>query len=136
MLTMAKSPPADMAALKAISGIGGDQAERRGREILAAVQRGLEVPERDLPRVERPPRRAFDPALESRLERLKAVRNRLAAELDLAPGVLCPNGTLEAIARANPLNLDQLAQVPDLRRWQLQTLGPELLAALPEPLAP
>jgi ribonuclease D len=136
MLTMAKSPPKDLAALKAIPGIGGDQAERRGREILAAVQRGLDVPERDLPRIERPPRRAFDPAVEARLERLKAARNQLAARLDLQPGVLCPNGTLEAIARANPPTLDALRDTPELRRWQFQTIGPELLAAVKEPAAP
>lgn len=136
MLTMAKSPPKDLAALKAIPGIGGDQAERRGREILAAVQRGLDVPERDLPRIERPPRRAFDPAFEARLERLKAARNQLAARLDLQPGVLCPNGTLEAIARANPPTLDALRDTPELRRWQFQTIGPELLAAVKEPAAP
>jgi ribonuclease D len=136
MLTMAKSPPKDLAALKAIPGIGGDQAERRGREILAAVQRGLDVPERDLPRIERPPRRAFDPAFEARLERLKAARNQLAARLDLQPGVLCPNGTLEAIARANPPTLDALRDTPELRRWQCQTIGPELLAAVKEPAAP
>ena len=136
MLTMAKSPPKDLAALKAIPGIGGDQAERRGREILAAVQRGLDVPERDLPRIERPQRRAFDPAFEARLERLKAARNQLAARLDLQPGVLCPNGTLEAIARANPPTLDALRDTPELRRWQFQTIGPELLAAVKEPSAP
>ena len=136
MLTMAKSPPRDLAALKAIPGIGGDQAERRGREILAAVQRGLDVPERDLPRIERQPRRAFDPAFEARLERLKATRNQLAARLDLQPGVLCPNGTLEAVARANPPTMDALRETPELRRWQFQTIGPELLAAVKEPSAP
>jgi ribonuclease D len=135
MLTMARQPPADMAALKAIPGIGGDQAERRGREILAAVQRGLEVPERDLPRVERQPRRAYDPAFEARLERLKAVRNQLASRLDLAPGVLCPNGTLEAIARLAPTSLEALGALPELRRWQLREIGPELLVAAQEPVA-
>ncbi len=49
MLAMAKSPPRDMAELKAVRGIGTEQAERRGREILAAVQRGLDVLEADLP---------------------------------------------------------------------------------------
>jgi ribonuclease D len=134
MLTMAKAPPIDMAALKAIPGIGSDQAERRGREILAAIQRGLEVPEAELPRIERPARRAYDAAFDARLERLKAARNRLALALDLAPGVLCPNGTLEAIARANPQDLAALADVRELHRWQLRELGPELLAVLPEPV--
>ena len=134
MLAMAKQPPADMAALKTIPGIGSDQAERRGRDILAAVKRGLEIPEQDLPRVERPARKAFDPAFEARLERLKAARNRLAVQLDLAPGVLCPNGTLEAIARANPASMEALGALPELRRWQLREIGGELLGAVAEPV--
>ena len=133
MLAMAKAPPTDMAALKAIPGIGSDQADRRGREILAAIQRGLGVPEAELPRIERPARRAYDAAFDARLERLKVARNRLALALDLAPGVLCPNGTLEGIARANPRDLGALAEVRELHRWQLRELGPELLAVLAEP---
>ncbi|HET6638269.1 MAG TPA: HRDC domain-containing protein [Gemmatimonadota bacterium] len=129
MLAMARTPPADLAALKDIRGISNDQAERRGREILAAVRRGLEVPESDLPRLERPPRRPHDPAFETRLERLKAVRNELAGRLDLAPGVLCPNGTLEAIARANPRTLEEMAALPEIRRWQFREIGAALLGA-------
>ncbi|MBA3497232.1 MAG: ribonuclease D [Gemmatimonadales bacterium] len=134
MLTMSRQPPADMVALKTIPGIGGEQAERRGREILAAVKRGLEIPDRELPRVERTPRRAYDPAFEARVERLKAGRNRLASQLDLAPGVLCPNGTLETIARANPANMEALAALSDLRRWQWREIGADLLAAAAEPV--
>jgi ribonuclease D len=136
MLLMAKNPPADVAALKAIPGLSGEQVERRGREILAAVGRGLEVPDRDLPRLERPPRRPADPALEARVERLKAIRNALAKRYDLPPGVLCPNGTLEAVARANPTNLEEMSAISELRRWQLRELGDELLAGLPQPAAP
>lgn len=135
MLTMAKAPPADLVGLKEVRGIGHEQAERRGREILAAVQRGLNVRDQDLPRVERPPRRPPDPAYEARLERLKAARNALATEYDLAPGVLCPNGTLEAIAKLNPRTLEQMAEVPELRQWQRREIGGGLLAALQRPAA-
>ena len=135
MLAMAKAPPVDLAELKAVRGIGGEQVDRRGQEILAAVHRGLAVPEGDLPRVERPPRRPSDPAYEVRLERLKAARNLLAVQYELAPGVLCPNGTLEAIARLSPASVDELAQVPELRRWQLREIGRGLLAALQRPAA-
>src|SRR5262249_40976585 len=117
-------------ALRAIPGISGDQVDRRGSEILTAIQRGLQVPERDLPRIPRTPRRQHDPAFDARLDRLKTARNRLAANLNLAPGVLCPNGTLESIARSNPGTLDAMATVPYLRRWQLSTIGGELLDAL------
>ena len=135
MLAMATAPPTDLVGLKAVRGIGGEQAERRGGEILAAVQRGMAVPEADVPRVERPPRRPADPAYEVRLERLKAARNLLAAQYELAPGVLCPNGTLEAIASMNPASIDELAKVPGLRRWQRREIGGGLLAALPRPAA-
>jgi ribonuclease D len=132
LLAMAKAPPGDLAALKAIPGISSDQAERRGREILTAVRRGLEVPEDEIPRIARPARRAPDLVFETRLERLKARRNALAQELELAPGVLCPNGTLEAIARAEPDTVERLEAVPELRRWQARTIGPALFDALQE----
>lgn len=135
MLLMAKSLPQDLTALKAVRGIGQEQAERRGREILAAVQRGLEIPERDLPHLERPPRRLFDAAYEARLERLKAVRNALAMRYDLAPGVLCPNGALEAVARINPATLHQMSEIRELRRWQLREIGSGLLTTLQQPAA-
>jgi ribonuclease D len=69
------------------------------------------------------------------LERLKVARNLLAAQYDLAPGILCPNGTLEAIARLNPASTEQLAEIPELRRWQLREIGGGLLTALERPAA-
>jgi ribonuclease D len=115
--------------------VSSDQAERRGRDLLAAIRRGLELPESDLPRLIRPPRRVPDLAYEERLERLKAARNRLAQEHDLAPGVVCPNGTLEAIARLDPKTAAALGGVTELRRWQLREFGDELLQALRGPAA-
>jgi ribonuclease D len=134
MLAMAKDPPTEMAALRAIRGVSSDQAERRGRDLLAAVRRGLDVREDDLPRLTRPPRRVPDLAYEQRLERLKAARNRLAQQYDLAAGVVCPNGTLEAIARSDPQTAAALGEVTELRRWQLREFGEELLRALQGPL--
>jgi ribonuclease D len=135
MISMAKSPPRELVALKGIKGISPEQADRRGKEILAAVQRGLDVPDQDLPRMERPLRRQVDAAYEGRLERLKAARNALSTEYDLASGVLCPNGVLEAIARVNPVNLEQMADIKELRRWQLREIGGKLLAAAQKPAA-
>jgi ribonuclease D len=135
LLFMAKSPPREIADLKAVRGISPDQVQRRGKEILAAVQRALELPDRDLPRVERPTRPPPDAAFDARLDRLKAVRNTLAQRYDLPAGVLCPNGVLEAIARVNPTTLDQMAEIRELRRWQLREFGTGLLAALKQPAA-
>jgi ribonuclease D len=130
LLEIARTLPTDATGLRAIRGVGPDLVERRGREILGAVRRALELPEQELPRIERGPRRAPDPALEARIEQLKAKRNELAIRFDLAPGVLCPNSTLEAIARAAPRMVDELRAIPGVRNWQQAAFGEELLTAI------
>jgi ribonuclease D len=130
MFALAEHPPRDLARLAQIRGIGRDTVERRGREILEAVRRGLGIPEAELPRYARPPRYRPDPAFERRLEQLKSLRTELATKFELAPGVLCPNWLLEAIARAAPKDLEALAQVAGIRHWQLHEFGSELLQQL------
>ncbi len=136
ILAMAKSPPGDLEALKKVPGIGHDQAERRGPALLDLIGRALALPDSALPRIPRSPRPAIDPTYDARLDRLKALRNRLAASYPLQPGVLCPNGTLEATARTKPASLEELGTIASLRRWQLREIGQELLAAVPEPVEP
>jgi len=130
LLHLAQHPVTTIAELASVRGMGREILDRRGEEILAAIQRGQAVADADLPRLPRPARRMSDPALDLRLEALKKERNAAAARLDLAPGVLCPNGTLEAIARAEPENLGALEGVAGVRRWQLDVLGAGLLAAM------
>jgi ribonuclease D len=130
MLEIARIQPRELAGLRAIRGVGGELVERRGRELLGVVQRSLELPESEIPRLARAARRPPDPAYEARLERLKTLRNELAARYELAPGVLCPNGTLEAIARAEPRTVEELRSIPELRRWQIEEIGNALVQAV------
>jgi ribonuclease D len=130
LLEIARTLPTDPAGLRAIRGVGTELVERRGREILGAVRRALDLPEQELPRIERPPRRPSDPAFDARVEQLKLKRNELAVRFSLAPGVLCPNATLEAIARAMPRTIDELRAIPGVRRWQAEAVGKDLIESL------
>lgn len=130
LLALAEQPPADRAALAALKGVGRETAERRGDDIMAAIQRGLALPESELPSYPRGQRHRPDPAYDARLERLKAIRAGLATREDLAPGVLCPNWLLENIARTIPTTLDQLGKVDGIRRWQVAVIGNDLLKAV------
>jgi len=129
LFEMAKTPPRTLEELQRVRGVGPETIARRGGEILDAIQQAMAIPEHDLPRLPRVPRRPPDPAFDARLERLKAARNAVALRLDLAPGVTCPNGTLEEIARRVPTRVEELEGVPGLRRWQREAFGEELLAA-------
>jgi ribonuclease D len=97
---------------------------------MAAVRRGLAVPEAELPRFPRAPRWERDPDFDARVAALKAVRDEAAQRLDLDPGVLGARDRLEAVARKNPATLDQLTEVPQLRRWQIEVMGHGFLRAL------
>jgi len=130
LLAMAKDPPATLEALAQVRGVGPDFVARRGKDVLKVLQKALALPPEQWPALPRRQRGKPDPEFEARLDRLKVARNALAARLDLAPGVLCPNGTLEAIARALPASVEELAAIPDVRRWQVAEFGPALLAAL------
>lgn len=136
LLELARAQPRDITALNAVRGLGPDTISRRGSELLRAIERGLKVPLSEIPRPERGPRIRPDPVLLERLERLKIARNTAAARLDLAPGVLCPNGTLEQIAKADPRALADLDTIPELRKWQKKVMGEELLQASAEPASP
>lgn len=134
LFAMARQPPRTLEELQRVRGVGPETIARRGSEILEAIERAMAIPERDLPRLPRLPRRAPDPAADARLERLKIARNIIAQRLELAPGVTCPNGTLEEIARRAPSRLEELEAIPLLRRWQRMEFGKELLSAVPEPV--
>ena len=130
LLEVARQAPRTMEALTSIRGVPRGIAGRRGKEILEAVQRGLEVPESDLPRFPRAPRWERDPDFDSRVSRLRAVREAAAARLDLDPGVLVSRERLEVIARRRPTTIEELLTVPDLRRWQVAELGEGVLEAV------
>ena len=130
LIEMSVNPPASAGALKNVSGVGGGLVERRGRDIMAAISRALEVPEAELPRWPRSPRFERDLELEARVESLKDARNRRADQLNLDPGFVMSRAQLEEVAKARPKTLDALAAVQGVRKWQVEAAGEALLKAL------
>lgn len=130
LFAVAKERPQTLEALAAIKGVPRGIAERRGAEMLAAVRRGMEVPEDQLPKFPRAPRWDRDADFDNRVNALRVAREEAAQRLGLDPGFLCAREKLETIARKKPKTLEELAEVPDLRRWQIEVLGPAFLKAL------
>jgi ribonuclease D len=130
LLAIAKAQPATRDALASVKGMPRGLLESRGTELLAAIRRGAEVPEAELPRFPRAPRWDRDPDFDARVLALKTVRDETAQRLDLDPGVLGSRDRLEAVARRNPGTIEEVAEVSELRRWQVEALGAGFLTAL------
>jgi ribonuclease D len=130
LFELSRRPPQNVAALSAIKGMPKGMLDRAGADIIAAIRRGLEVPEAELPRFPRPQRWNKDQEFDARVGRLKAVRDEVAHKLELDPGVLCSRERLENIARSGAKTIEELEAVPDLRRWQIEVMGPGFVSAL------
>ena len=130
MFEIARVHPKTREELAAIKGVPRGILERHAAELLDGVKRGLAVPEADLPRFPRAARWDRDPDFDANVSKLKSVRDAAAARLKLDPGVLCARDRMEAVARRKPKSIEELAEIPELRRWQAEVLGPDFVAAL------
>jgi len=130
LLEIARLAPNGRPQLSGVKGMPRGILESRSGEILAGVERGLAVPEAQLPRFPRAQRWERDADFDDIVARLKTVRDAAAARLDLDPGVLCPRERLEAVARRRPRSVEELTEIPDLRRWQIEQLGEDFIRAL------
>jgi ribonuclease D len=130
LFELAKRAPKSVSELSAIKGMPKGMIDRAGADIIAAVRRGVEVPEAELPKFPRGQRWNKDRDFDDRVARLKAVRDATATRLELDPGVLCSRERLENIARSGAKSVEDLAAVPDLRRWQIEEMGAGFIAAL------
>jgi ribonuclease D len=130
LLDIARTAPKTARELSLLKGMPRGILERGGHAILAAVQRGLDVAEEHLPRFPRAPKWEKEDDFDSRVSKLKAVRDAAAARLNLDPGVLCSRERLESVARKKPTHVGDLEDVPGLRKWQIAEMGEQFVSAL------
>ena len=130
LLDLSRSAPTTREALFSVKGFPRGMSESRAAEALEAVRRGEKVPDDELPRFPKSTRWDRDPDFDDRVAKLKTVRDEAATRLDLDPGVLCSRDRMEAVARRNPRTVAEVAEVSELRRWQVEVLAADFVGAL------
>ncbi|MCY4398086.1 MAG: HRDC domain-containing protein [Gemmatimonadetes bacterium] len=124
--------PASVVQLARVREFPSRLAANRGRSLLAVLRRVDGLAPRELsPYPAATSRRARrTPEAEAAFERLKTARNRAAQELGLDRGRVMANHLLREVVAAQPGNLADLRGLRDVRRWQVDVLGRDLLNAL------
>jgi ribonuclease D len=130
LLDLARLAPLSREALFAVKGFPRGMNDMRAHEALQAIARGNDVADADLPRFPKAVRWDREPDFDDRVARLKAARDVLATDLDLDPGVLCSRDRMEAVVRRRPRHVDDLQELPELRKWQIEVLGTDFVKAL------
>jgi ribonuclease D len=124
LIALAERAPADMQALAKVPGVGSATVRRFGAVLLQLIAGAPPAPVR-------PPREHFrvDRERERRLKELRAVRDGVATQLAVDPGVLAPRAGLEAVVDRRPASAAELRDCLG-RRWRTEVLAPVLLPAV------
>jgi ribonuclease D len=130
LLTLAREKPTTPQALAACRALSAKQIAIHGEAVLAAIHRALGIPPDRLPRYPRQRPQPAAPEVPDRIAALRTWRDRQARKLGLDPAVLFNKAQLTAIARAYPRRLEELRQIPEIRRWQVDGFGRNLLGVL------
>ncbi|MFP6639306.1 MAG: HRDC domain-containing protein [Myxococcota bacterium] len=128
LIELANERPTDLAGFIRIKGVTELILRRMGNGIAQAIEKGSKKPHGPIPKqTNGNVRRRMDRQMERRLGRLKAWRAPRARELEIDPGVLAPNTSLEAISIANPASLKELEQITEVKKWFAESFGAEVL---------
>lgn len=131
LMAIAKAVPTSPTELAEVRDLPSSLARRHGPQVLTAVGEALALPRSEWPVIERTRRPKPDPEADARYQRLRTLRAERAQAVRLDPGLVCPNGTLHAIARTAPRAAAELDQIGELRRWQREAMDEgKLLAAV------
>lgn len=138
LVMIAQAQPTDDEALERMFPRSKSAMKRRhGNGFLDAVHDGLEdetpLPVPGVRKSKGPPPRITGRLADTAMEALKSWRNGLIANAtETNPLAIVSNGVLKSIVRSRPISIEELAQVPDVRQWQVEAYGPQILAVLDE----
>ncbi len=120
MMDIVARAPRSVEALAELRSVpNGFERSRSGAEVLAAIERGLALDPKTLPRLERERGRGGNGAV---LDLLKVLLKAVAEAERVAPKIIASSDDLEAIAS------DDEAEVPALQGWRRQVFGDKALA--------
>lgn len=119
--------PSCIKDLKAMKILGNKQIQMYGDAIINLIKYAIAKPEKNL--VQYNPKSsskisAPDPKI---VKALKEWRDKKAKKIKIAPGLLCNNALINAIATEKPKSIDSFAKVKDIKKWRVNTFGEEML---------
>lgn len=130
LVALAVLKPLDSNSILTVKGCTVNVVRRAGEAILAAVERGLAMPDSDLPVRRAVPRPRVPGAVQRRSEALRAWRLEAAKLVELDAGVIFPQRLIDRLAHDPPRDLDALARVEGVGRWRAELFGAELMRRL------
>ena len=130
VMKIAQALPRDLPSLKKTDALSPQQVKMYGQAVTAAVNNALKMPVKRLPIYPKKPAPPVAASLPRRVKALKSWRDSKSQALKIDPGILCSNALISTVAVKNPLDIQTLEKIEELKSWQKRELGPEMITVL------
>jgi len=130
IMKIATARPVTLRRLKSTNALSGRQISMYGSDLTKVVAKTLKIPESELPvfSSQKPP--VLPNGVPAKIKALKSWRASKASALGIDPGMLCNNALITAIAVKNPGDSKSLETVKEMKNWQKQAFGAEIIRVL------
>jgi len=130
ILALAEIRPQNLKKLQKTEVLGAKQIDRYGKEIIAAINKALRIPTKNLPKYPRKTAPHVPAIVANRVKELRAWRDNLAKQLQIDPAIICTKALISALAVQRPLTTSSLLKMKELKNWQATEFGGDIIEIL------
>jgi len=130
IMAMASEKPVTIDQILNMGVLNQRQAGMYGNHCLDAIGRAMKIEHKALPSYPKTRRPKKNAKVQERIERLKKMREKISSSIGIEPGFLLNNALIGSIAFENPGNLNDLLKIENVRKWQGEAIGENILSAL------
>ncbi len=130
LMKMAIERPMTLRRLKGSKVLSAKQISMWGNDIIDIIGHALSLPENKLPVYPRKKAPAVPVHITQRAEVLKKWRDKKAKDIDIDPGLLCNKALINTIATKNPTGKKGLVKIQEMKQWQINELGNDIVTVL------
>ena len=129
LLELAMKKPLCLEELETGKTLSRKQIDRYGTPLLQEIHRAMAIPDKDLPVYPRAARPDLSLPVSKRVKALKIWRDMRAKTLEMEPGILLNNVLINDLALNNPRSIEEMNEIPGLKKWLRDHFGREILTA-------
>ncbi len=130
LTALAINKPKTIDQIKKTNALSKKQVTMYGKSCEDAINQAMELKQEKLPSYPRIKidRKTFKE--EKKVKALKKTREKLSLSMGIEPGFLLNNALIDSIAVKTPKNLEALLKIKNIRHWQVENIGNDIIATL------
>jgi ribonuclease D len=130
LLELAGKKPLNLEQLEKTGALSSRQISMYGREMLTAIQGAMKLPAEELPIYPRKKSPRVSLAVAERVKALRNWRDKQVQKLAIDPALICTKALISTIAVQRPLKLSELAAIKEMKNWQRNEFGRDIVGVL------